>query len=252
MSCIIDKGSSVLRQKRGSILMEFVLVLPIYFVLFGYVFLLGDLGLKTIALATGDRDAAMDAGDRWGYSYSVFDGNQIVDSGLCPAQSATLRADENFKGAWSWQAAGRSMFNYKLPNWMSGFLVYPYLRYGSATSDGALPTLAEGGAIELRGKDAGNFWDDGKVKMYNYYTLKRTNLSREDNAYRNWAPNQLVAMGDGLRQYWETGVFAEPYANSSGEKLDSDGWSQSADELPSPPDGLSKYKRYDQFVTWSQ
>ena len=101
MSCTTDKGFSVLRQKRGSILMEFVIVLPIYFVLFGYVFLLGDLGLKTIALATGDRDAAMDAGDRWGYSYSVFAGNQIERSGLRSAQSATFRADEDFNGAWS-------------------------------------------------------------------------------------------------------------------------------------------------------
>ena len=246
MSCTTDKEFSVLRQKRGSILMEFVIVLPIYFVLFGYVFLLGDLGLKTIALATGDRDAAMDAGDRWGYSYSVFAGNQIERSGLRSAQSATLRADEDFNGAWSWQAAGLSKFAYRLPGWMSGLLVYPYLRYGNATSDGALPTLASGNTIELRSKDLGN------VRIYNYYTLKRTELARADEAYRNWTPNQLVTMGGGLKQYWEKGVFAEPYANSSGEKLDSDGWSQGADELPSQPNGVSKYERYDQFVTWSQ
>ena len=254
MSCITDKGLSVPWRERGSILMEFVLVLPIYFVLFGYVLLLGDLGLKTIALATGDRDAAMDAGDRWGYSYSVFDGNQIEGSGLRPAQSATLRADKGFNGAWSWQAAGISKFTYRMPGWMSGLLVYPYLRYGNATSDGALPVLSRGGSIELRSKDIDNVWDDRdrKAKIYNYYTLKRTELARADEAYRNWAPNQLVSMGEGLMQHWEKGVFAEPYANSSGEKLDSGGWSQGADELPSQPNGVSKYERYDQFVTWSQ
>ena len=175
-----------------------------------------------------------------------------MDSGLRSALSATLRADEKFKGAWSWQAAGLSIFDYKLLGWMSGYLVYPYLRYGSATSDGALPTLVEGGAIELRSKDIGNAWGDDKVKIYNYYTLKRTELARSADAYRNWGPNQLVAMGEGLRQYWETGVYDEPYANSNGEKLDSDGRGQDADELPNPPGGASEYKRYGQFVTWSQ
>ena len=250
MSCITDKGFSVPWRERGSILMEFVLVLPIYFVLFGYVLLLGDLGLKTIALATGDRDAAMDAGDRWGYSYSVFDGNQIEGSGLRPAQSATLRADKGFNGAWSWQAAGISKFTYQMPGWMSGLLVYPYLRYGSATSDGAAPTLAEGGAIELRSKDVSNAWDDGKVKIYNYYTLKRTDLSHEDNAYRNWLPSQL--MEGGLSPYWYGAVYREPYANPSGSELDSNGPSQGRDENPSRPDGESIYKRYAQFMRWSQ
>lgn len=250
MSCITDKGFSVPWRERGSILMEFVLVLPIYFVLFGYVFLLGDLGLKTIALAAGDRDAAMDAGDRWGYSYSVFAGNQIERSGLRSAQSATLRADEDFNGAWSWQAAGISKFKYGLPGWMSGLLVYPYLFYGSATADGVLPVLSRGDLIELQSKDVDNVWDDRKVKMYNYYTLKRANLSREKNAYRNWSSSQL--MEGGLSPYWYDAVYKEPYANPSGSELDSNGPSQGRDENPSRPDGESIYKRYAQFMRWSQ
>lgn len=231
------------RVRRGSILMEFVLVLPLYFALFGYLFLLGDMGLKAISLAAGDRDAAMDAGDRMEWSYGRFSLGQLTDTGLRPASAMTLRADESFQGAWSWQTAGTAVFDYKLPGWLSGFVVYPFLVHGSAASGGPLQDFAKGRTVELRSKGRET------ERRYGYYTLKRTDLARDPAAYRNWAPNELV--GRGMSRHWYT-VASEPYANADASDLDANGAAQARDENPDTPNGAKEYKRFSLFVTWSQ
>ena len=71
MSCII-KPMKRIADSRGSVLMEFVIVLPLYICLFGMLFLIGDMGLKVAALAVGDRAAAFDAGDRSGTSFAYY------------------------------------------------------------------------------------------------------------------------------------------------------------------------------------
>ena len=248
MSCSTD-------SRVGSILMEFVIVLPIYILLFGALFLIGDMGLNAIRISTGDRNAAMDAGDRSGYSLTSFLWRQMDEEALNTySSSGTLRADEKFQGAWSWQSAGRTTFAYKLPSYGPGLVSYPYLRYGSAVSGGSvLGTLVGGGTVLFHSKD---YSLADKTRKYNYYTLKRTDLGRlNENAYRNWdsqgdtSTSLLTDATDG-RQYWYKYVYDEPYADSNADKLDSGG--QGADEVPDLPSGREEYKRYSQFVTWSQ
>ena len=163
MSCSIDRC-------RGSILMEFVLVLPIYIFLFGALYLLGDMGLNAVRISTGDRVAAMDAGDRTGHSSSPFLLRQMAEEALKTSfKSRAYRADESFEGSWSWQTAGRSMFAYKLPSYGGGLVSYPYLRYGGVLSGGGvLGTLVGGGTVLFHSKD---YSMGGKVRAYNYYTL---------------------------------------------------------------------------------
>lgn len=56
-----------LTEDNGSVLMEFIIVMPIYFLLLGSVFLVGELALHSIHLsASGDRNiACTDAGDSY-------------------------------------------------------------------------------------------------------------------------------------------------------------------------------------------
>ena len=49
-----------IRQNRGSVLVEFIIVFPIYLVLFGGVFMIGDMLIKTTRLASADRTRAFD------------------------------------------------------------------------------------------------------------------------------------------------------------------------------------------------
>ena len=252
MSCSID----ITALRRGSILMEFVMVLPIYIFLFGVIFLIGEIGLNAIRISVGDRSLAMDADDREGYSFALFGRMQMgkESENIRSKDSRTYRADENFKGAWAWEAAGRTSFSYKLRSWGSALVSYPFLNYGgSASGDGILSTLVGGGDVVFHGKDF-SFAD--KVRAYNYYTLKRTDLSRKPEAYRNWKANQLVEICDG-GQCWDSCVYSEPflydepYNESVADKLD-ESPRQGRDTNPSPPEGRKEYERFGMFITWSQ
>ena len=68
MSCTTNRHAF----RCGSILMEFVMVLPIYIFLFGAIFLIGEIGLNAIRISVGDRSLAMDADDGEGYSFAPF------------------------------------------------------------------------------------------------------------------------------------------------------------------------------------
>ena len=243
MSCSID-------SRRGSILMEFVLVLPIYIFLFGALYLLGDMGLNAIRISTGDRDAAMDAGDRAGHSMGQFLAQEMRDEALKTSyNSQTYRADEGFKGAWSWQAAGRSLFAYRLRSYGDGLIAYPFLHYGGSSSGGGiLGTLVGGGLVVFHSKD---YSLSNKVRAYNYYTIKRTDLAREPNAYRNWQEKCLTAPSSGLEQYWYSCVYKEAFSDPVADHLEQSD-SQGSDQLPSPPGGRDEYNRSGILVRWCQ
>ena len=54
------------RGERGSVLMEGVLVLPLYLMLLGALFIVGDLAMGRLALLAGERAVTWLAGDRFG------------------------------------------------------------------------------------------------------------------------------------------------------------------------------------------
>ena len=256
MSCSIDVRNDLTaakmssQRKCGSILMEFVLVLPLYITLLGGMFLIGDIGLDAIRVSVGDRDAALDAGDRIGRSIEPFKAKQMGQEGYnVTVRSRTYRADESFQGAWSWLAAGRSYSSYKLRAGGSILISYPFLHYGDSSSGGGLlSTLVGGGSVTFHGKDFS--LNVGTVRSYNYYTLKRTDLARSNNAYRNWDSDRLVLFSEG-KQYWDGKVYEETFADANGENLDLSGQSAN-DTLPDVPNGAGEYGRYSQFVEWSE
>lgn len=245
MSCTIDNRPHS-RSRGGSVLMEFVIVLPIYILLWGMVFLIGDMGLKSVALAVGDRVAAFDADDRTDLSFVPFKSKQLAEIGLETPVCKTYRSQENFKGSWSWQGAGLVQFAYRLQTWGGGLLVYPFLRYvGEGKDESMLRKLVDNGAVSIRSKDYSN------VRAYNYYTLKRTELARGSNAYRNWSPDRLVKAAEGLLQHWFVNVYEEAFADSNPMALDQS-QVQDKDELPELPEGRREYRRSFLFMMWSQ
>ncbi|MBQ2625612.1 MAG: pilus assembly protein [Kiritimatiellae bacterium] len=241
MSRIIDMSDAVRSGREGSIMVEFLLVLPIYMLLIGMLILWGDMGLKAIVLAFGDRCVAFDGTDREGYSYSQFSSIEIIKDGLSGKTRKAYRVDRNVKGPWSAQYAGRISYDYKMYSWINGIVGYPLVHYGNA-SPGIIETLVGGGIVPLDGKGL------ERVRMYNCYTLRRTEQARDPAVCRNWDADALLGLSDGKRG-WEWSRD-ELYADSSAENLESS-HSLSDDALPNPT-SLGRYKRYDAYDGWTE
>ncbi len=247
--------------------MEFMLVLPLYILLMGMAFSLGEMGVKTIALASGDRvlsHAVDGAGqslagtmrnlmfpqDTMPYNDADVKTSEALDQIRCDKK--TYRADPQFKGAWSWQSAGRAGDDYALPPWTRGWLQYPHAYYmsrtGGGAAKGAFGELLQEGAVGrtlLGSKDT-----EGAIRVYSYYTLKRTDKGRQNGAYRQWKNASLLkTSGFFGAPNWYENVYDEKFADADGKKLD--GSSQGADSLPSQPGG-SDYDRCTQLMIWSQ
>ena len=72
-----------MKSTRGSVLMEFVIVMPVYFLLIGFAFVVGELSLHSIHLA-----AFADRGVAWAY-----DGDDITKSGFSIASTEDFFAE---------------------------------------------------------------------------------------------------------------------------------------------------------------
>ena len=240
MSCTIDMPSASRKLRKGSILMEFVLVLPIYMILMGMVFLWGDMGLKAIYLSFGDRCVAFDGTDRDGRSYSQFSAIEYINDALSAKSKKDYRVDTEVKGSWSAQYAGRTGYEYKIYSWMNGIIGYPLFHYGKDTSSLLEKFVNEGSEhLDAKGMD--------RVRKYNSYTLRRTELARSSSACRNWDAKELLGYA-GSKRGWEWSRD-EKYADTSAANLESS--SSSQDSLPNPK-SLGRYKRYSQYDSWTE
>jgi len=240
MSLTTDARRFVRRGRRGTVLMEFVIVLPIYMVLLSTIFLWGDMGLKAVILAFGDMCVTVDGTDHVGYSYSKFADKSLLTDGLSAATRKDYRVDRSVKGSWSAQYAGRTGYTYKIYSWMDGIMGYPLSIYGNA-SPGIVETLAGGGSVLLDGKGM------ERKRMYNNYILRRTELARSPSVCRNWKSDALLGRSDGKRG-WEWSRD-ELYADPNAKALE--GSDSSQDTLPSPR-SLGKYRRYGQYDSWTE
>ena len=230
MSCTTDRP--------GSVLMEFLLVLPIYLVLLGMVFAVGEMGVKALSLALGDRIGAhaVVAGDKSAWQlllqrvFAVNGENLItwtddvseaghVDS--LSRESAVWVPDADAPGPWYAMGAATAEDSYALPPWTRGWLQYADDRFRRTTgdrsnADGALSDLIRMGSlvrVPIRSKD----WDVSRTRAYNYYTLVRTPQGRA--SYHAWSAGNLArvsAMPVGSST-WFSNVFAEKsvYGNES-------------------------------------
>jgi len=112
------------RGRRGSILLETVLVIPLYMILLGGIFWLGDLILARQQLVTADRYVAWNKGMRHddrgktdaGTVHRLF----FADADGAPSRyhrptAADGRIDEVFD--WSHKASGQVRLDMRMPEW---------------------------------------------------------------------------------------------------------------------------------------
>jgi len=240
MSCTTDVAFAGRGLRRGTVMMEFVLVLPIYMILLGMLFLWGDMGLKAIAIAAGDRCLAFDGTDRSERSYGQFSKIESLKDALSSPSRKDYRVDAEVQGSWSAQYAGRAGYEYKIYSWMNGIIGYPLNHYGASSSD-ILKTLVDGGSEHLDAKGM------ERARKYNVYVLRRTELGRDSSVCRNWAADELLGYA-GSRRGWEWGRD-EKYADAVAANLENA--DSSGDSTPSHK-SLGRYKRFGSYDGWTE
>ena len=263
--------------------MEFVLVLPIYIAFLGMVFAIGEMGLKAMCLAAGDRlgafarggddtdDArsflqeklfAMNAKNRLSYNDDIKTSAYSDDVDF--AELATYLKDTSFKGAWAWLVAATAEDSYALPPWARGWLQYSVQHFAASTDgqtsadDGAMGDLLAShslGRVVMRSKDVYDATFNPRERKYNYYVLTRTEAGRK--GYRIWDAGNLAKMESMSGGWiWQNYVAEEPYVyddSGAAASLDDKGKGDSSNN-PSdgPGDKRGEYGRYEQFLLWSQ
>ena len=272
------------RHNRGSVLMEFIIVFPIYLVLFGGVFMIGDMLVKATRLASADRVLAFDIeGDAnargWphavddrkpdgtmkkSYESEVLFPNSQTDGDnedlvlendalrLTRYAYAGPSSNEPFKGPWSVAVGTRTKDRYKLSPWTKGWLNFALgffdrsIRAPDMPSDDISRPLYGGSRYEICSKDSRQTY-----RTYSYYTLRRV---RNYSGYE--MKNRYRAMPDSLEEAGrlvDGGVSGNPswmvgVRDEPWPDVKEDG----AISRSSPPSLTPrKYERYSQFVTWS-
>lgn len=263
----------------GSVIMEFVIVLPLYLLLLGAAVLLGDLGLRSIWVTHADGLAVASGGDGsaaaklyLGKQFPVADFYEYEVGPKLPQdipcfESATRRAksgDEAFRGSWGAQVAGLGSDQYALPPWARGWLVYAAATYRHEDDGGFLPGILSGllntnfvGRLRVVSRDLKG---SGGQRKYGLYTLMRTVKARNrQKPYRAWGAKELSgAKSDAMDAplvatvgtEWYKHVYKEPFLDSDPAKLDekADG---NEDGYPSKP-SRSDYPRGSSLLIMSQ
>ena len=268
----------------GSVLMEFIVVLPIYMLLLGFAFVIGELGLQSVHLAgSADRTYAVSPSDFGRFKAAAspnkddHDGeddseleykNDPVagDTSARASEYDTKRIDqvaseaENFNGPWSKAVAAYVKDNYTLTPVSRGFIAYWYRQKFSMTDepqsaidsgDSVLGQMLDNGIgrTDMVGKD---LWDeaDGKERPFGYYSLQRNEPARSGSTgcpYRKWPAGQLEESSN-----WEGNVRDEAWATLAYETLpDRDGFGNIG-EPPSADPGVRSvpWRDYD-LDRWS-
>ena len=196
------------KDKTGSVLMEFIIVLPIYMLLLGFAFVIGEMSLTTIHLAgSGDRTQSFSSKydlekpfekfetaaspDKDGRTEFDYNGDADMGSSVkvsdYKGESRVYVADNTIEGPWVEMTAGNVVDNYTLPPWTRGIVAYWY-RQNYETTDGTTQVdgpvnemLKPGGThrTKVMGKDLSAAGGDGR--KFGFYTLRRLVKRDEEN-----------------------------------------------------------------------
>ena len=278
----------MVKDETGSVLMEFIIVLPIYMLFLGFAFVTGELSLETIHLAgSADRTLALtqkvgsdaetegfrkyklaaspdreawDNGSETEFSYAGDGGGEETPSDYRLNEGAgevpVFVTDENFKGPWVEMTAAKVEDNYTLSPLTRGMIAYWYRQEFDTTEgveklDGPIKEMLDGGGIGrtlVRGKDLEASLGGSDWK-YGYYTLRRHDGGRK--SYRTWGNGQLVQSDPGE---WKSFVYNEDFPAAAGAS-DHDGI-DGGNRPGSPPDAsrtdnVATYVRDSDLVDWS-
>ena len=252
-------------------MMELVIVLPIYLVLFGGLIMLGDTLIRTIRLPSAERTHAFDVGR----SDGKIPGWPHVENGLfnpvqevndmksasddlnqdCP--EVKFYADTQIEGPFSVQTATKVRDDYSLPGGVArGQLAFANRFFGESWKDAKVaqhrPRIGEesalysiGGRLGVRSKTDGV----NREFTYNYYTLKRHQYKDSEVMWRDnrRKSHELLTKwsNKGGKRIWEA-VDSEDFLQDVQNESNS-----AVMPTDDPEKELVEYKRYPPFVGWS-
>lgn len=247
--------------------MEFIIVFPIYLILFAGTVAIGDMLIHSNRLISADRVAAFDVDGHSGGTVSgtsvwntmvqmaFHPGVEIADDGLdqdtLSENTNAHYADET--GPWSVCALATAQDSYKmLAGGTLGQLLAARMLVGGGDSD-ILDEFA--GGVNMVSKDTRN--------VVSFYTLKRrdhykqrneerkgTNLHIDSDS-RNWRDRHLVSRllrrDENQTEYWKSEV-----ANEFWHSADTINGGQNVElRAEASGDNLKDYARYSEFVDLS-
>lgn len=243
---------------RGSILMEFLIVFPIYLVLWAGVFMVGDMLVHSIRLPSAERTLAFELGGGAASGWqrvqnTLFHPDTEVGDDLSKqdqlekaAQSAWY-ADLGVEGAWSLRSAVKVRDDYKLlAGGTAGQLLFLDWYFADITkgarATGDFANLIRGRRVSMFSKNVDS------ARLFNYYTLKRGRYTsgfgwRDD---RRCASDLLCNIGYG-REAWNRRVANESWHDRIGDQPSNGGGAP-----PATARGGSTYTRHPQLVQWSR
>ena len=262
------------QMRRGSVLMEFIIVFPIYLVLLGGVFMVGDMSLRSIMLAPAERVAAHDVQKDVGV-WNYVEQNWWAMSGLFKKpENGTTRetltkekvsefyADLMVQGPWSLRAAVKAglEFSYGKRNIVRAWLGFADHSLSDMTQtrrswhrpDHWLEALEDSSRILIHSKT----YNTENKEKFNYLTLKRTRYDGRMTWRDNRLPANVLVDAAYRDARWHAQVYEEKYhydnyaANREGEEHQESNVNHRHE--PAGRGSLAEYQRYTQFVRWSE
>ena len=251
-------------HRRGSVLMEFIIVFPIYLILFAGTVSIGDMLIHSNRLVSADRVLATEVDGHDGGTVSGTSawstmvqmafrpGVEIADDGedqdTLSKNTDAHYADET--GPWSVCALATAQNSYKmLAGGTLGQLLSARMLVGGGGSD-ILDEFA--GGVNMVSKDTRN--------VMSFYTLKRRDHYKQRNEERkgtnlhinpdprNWRERDRDYVSSLLRnKYWSFEVEKEGWHSAA----TINGGAQTCSEAPTDRKKIPDYERYDKFVELS-
>ena len=258
------------RHNRGSVLMEFLIVVPVYIVIFGGLFMIGAMAIKTTRLASAERTRALDvaAGDSPNTN-ADFGWNAIKDLLFPPVpgdEEDNVSDDpepyryheqgESFQGPWTVAVGSKIKDEYKLASWTRGWLAFAHWLFQDATrtedeldaEDNVMLPLLNGNSADMFSKNI------HKPRIYNYYTYRRTRDYTDNELgkmYRQM-PQELKDAGKLVDAAAASALWKECVEKEKYPKLE-DAGGENGNKRSAVSLGLTQreYRRYGQFERWS-
>lgn len=260
-----------LLQNNGSIVLEFLLVMPIYFALIGGTFWIGDLLLNRDNLLISDRLATGHWGGRHDWdndkrkqnddtmrsrlNFRLFDimnqspGNSPIVTNV--VQSRVLQ-DTNY--SWSQTVGSKTSLWAPQPSWTRGWL------HGNDTAwrktiQGTASVLVTNVTSMLQQLPTDIIGMNARISEYNFLNVSLMRTKKGEDGYRSWKPASLCHE-DGIpviNAVWYTKVYAEEYPLHSLDKLKQEMLPENTDsEADYGENGQSDYARFPTYVLWGQ
>ena len=230
----------MMTARQGSVLMEFVIVLPLYMLLLGFAFVTGELSLHAIRLAGGaDRTRALSPAAFEAFKTAAAPGQDpdadaplsyAGDGGGSARVSSYSDAavswfwDESFEGPWSKVVAATVSDYCTLTPLTRGFVAFWYRDTRERLARRGDSGLEVGGVLDemirdsgvigrVRGDDGlgmtGRERDASDGRALGFFTLVRSRLPETEGrrTWRAW-PAGALADGDAWRKVCEEGFLA--------------------------------------------